>query len=278
MVRLILRKGMFPTRKFRFCTESLKVETAAAYFETLDAEPLIVTGIRREESDERSDAPEWEWWKPGDCEQWRPLVEWIEQDVINIHRAHGVVPNPLYFRDATRVGCYPCIFAAKAEIRAIAHDRPNRIAAIVELERVTAALSAERAEAQGKAVRNPPTWFQAMYRPWEPVWVCAVCEYGAWGADRPDPAICWEGAKLRKADRHKAPPLPWPTVRPYACLKCDSRAFTPQIRRNSSCVPIQEVVRWANSRVVEGEFVLEPFTARPEERGCARWGMCEIKR
>lgn len=40
-----------------------------------------------------------------DCEVWRPLLTWSYDDVIEIHQAFGIKPNPLYLKGAERVGC-----------------------------------------------------------------------------------------------------------------------------------------------------------------------------
>ena len=62
----------------------------------------------------------------------------------------GERPNPLYLAGATRVGCWPCIYARKAEIRLLAEIDPARVGEIATLERELS----ERAGA-------PRTWFQA---------------------------------------------------------------------------------------------------------------------
>lgn len=92
-----------------------------------------MVGIRNDESEARANAPEWEWSDTFDCWVWRPLVKWSEQDVIDIHTRHGLAPNPLYLRGASRVGCWPCIFARKSEIRRL-EGTPDRIEEIAALE------------------------------------------------------------------------------------------------------------------------------------------------
>lgn len=54
MVRLLAWKGMFPSRKIRFCTEHLKVLPFIAYAKALDADVVNAVGIRAEESQSRS--------------------------------------------------------------------------------------------------------------------------------------------------------------------------------------------------------------------------------
>lgn len=121
MLHLIRRKQMFPSRTRRFCTEQLKLVPLKIHLQHLaDAQPVInAVGIRSAESVARRDMTEWEWNADFDCMVWRPLITWSEQDVIDIHARHGLRPNPLYLRGATRVGCYPCIYARKSEIAAL---------------------------------------------------------------------------------------------------------------------------------------------------------------
>lgn len=151
MAALIRHKRMFPSRLRRYCTEDLKVRPMAAYLATLN-DPVNVLGIRADESQARAKLPEWEQWAAGDCDVWRPLLRWTVDDVIAIHRKHNVVPNPLYFKGAERVGCFPCIFARKEEVRKVAELMPERIDEIRALEsEVTEARGESRTFFHGRA-------------------------------------------------------------------------------------------------------------------------------
>lgn len=136
MANLIRRKRMFPSRLRRFCTEELKVFPLRDYVEKHAQDGLVINavGIRNEESASRASATEWEWSETFDCWVWRPIVKWTEQQVIDIHARHGLAPNPLYLRGASRVGCWPCIFARKSEIRRLGDESPDRVAEIAQLE------------------------------------------------------------------------------------------------------------------------------------------------
>jgi len=99
MVQLVTKKGMFPSRFNRFCTQELKVFPLANYINARVAtgEDIVnAVGIRAAESEARSKMLEWEWQKNFDCEVWRPILRWEEKDVIDIHHRHGLRPNPLY--------------------------------------------------------------------------------------------------------------------------------------------------------------------------------------
>lgn len=93
----------------------------------------------------------------------RPIVDWTIDQVWDMHHQHLSVAaglqliqddpdlahkdellaayaemntpcNPLYAMGASRVGCFPCINSRKAEIRAMAYYRPNRIDYIRQME------------------------------------------------------------------------------------------------------------------------------------------------
>ena len=164
MEELILHKAMFPSRQRRYCTQELKVLPLARYFSArMDAGEDIVNsvGIRAAESASRAKMPQWEWQDGFDCEVWRPLLHWSEQDVIDIHKRHGLPPNPLYLRGAARVGCWPCIYARKDEIRFIADTDPARIDRIRQLEGLVTLGARQRADKRGEVLDNLPSWFQA---------------------------------------------------------------------------------------------------------------------
>ena len=69
-------------------------------------------------------------------EIYRPLLDWTLDDVWAIHRRHRLKPNPLYRQGASRVGCAPCIYARKGEIKMLAERYPEEIARIAEWETI----------------------------------------------------------------------------------------------------------------------------------------------
>lgn len=144
MPDLIRKKGMFPSKRRRFCTQELKVFPMQRYLAQLGDDVINAVGIRRAESEVRSRMTEWEWSEGFDCETWRPLVDWTEEQVIEIHQRHGLRPNPLYLKGASRVGCWPCIYARKSEIRLIADIDPARIDEIRDLEHEVTVMAGAR--------------------------------------------------------------------------------------------------------------------------------------
>jgi len=160
MIRLVLRKGAFPHRVMRFCTQQLK---AAVIRELLSDDCVNAVGIRWGESKARARMVEWEDVSYYGCEVWRPLLPWTLDDVIAIHDRRGVLPNPLYLTGADRVGCWPCIYARKSEIRHLGDTDAARVSVIRDLEALTQCLAraryAERGETFASLGHDPPTWF-----------------------------------------------------------------------------------------------------------------------
>lgn len=156
MADLVRKKGMFPSRQRRFCTEELKTFPAREHLNArMDAGEDVVNavGIRREESMARARMPEWDWMDGFDCEIWRPLIHWTLADVIAIHKRHDVKPNPLYLLGMDRVGCWPCINSNKGELRKLAEIDPGRIDEIRALEEEVNVKARARYDARVSAFR-----------------------------------------------------------------------------------------------------------------------------
>ena len=136
-VRRIFKYKSFPTRLRKWCTSDLKMKPVSDYINSLDYDVLNLVGIRRQESQKRSTYPEFEFNEKMDCWTWRPLIDWSEKDVIEIHHRFNLIPNQLYLNGSNRVGCYPCINSRKQEIKNL---DDKRIAIIRELEQTIASL------------------------------------------------------------------------------------------------------------------------------------------
>ncbi len=132
-LRMGVKKGMFPSRTIRWCTQELKVFAIRRWLRTLDTRVVSAQGVRAEESAARRNLPAWEP-DDGDTATWRPLIDWTLGDIVDIHQRHAIRPNPLYLRGASRVGCWPCIHARKTEIRLVADHDPDRIAILRDWE------------------------------------------------------------------------------------------------------------------------------------------------
>jgi 3'-phosphoadenosine 5'-phosphosulfate sulfotransferase (PAPS reductase)/FAD synthetase len=139
----IRARAGFPTRMARWCTDELKIQPLRAWHDAYIArtgrETVQAVGVRAEESEARARLPELEDEPAGSRHWggwvWRPLLHWSVEDVLHLHRRAGIPVNPLYQRGHNRVGCYPCIYAGKEEIRLIAEYSPETIDQIAQLER-----------------------------------------------------------------------------------------------------------------------------------------------
>jgi len=165
MVAKIRHRAGFPARMQRWCTRELKLIPLRAYHDDLETrdgvETACVVGVRADESESRAKMLPWEDDATWGGWMWRPILGWSVQDVIAIHHRHGVRMNPLYARGHNRVGCYPCIYAGKDEIRLVAERSPERIDEIRALEAEVTALRAERnAETPGRYGHKQATFFQ----------------------------------------------------------------------------------------------------------------------
>ncbi len=123
---LCLLKGRFPTNRARFCTEWLKRDTFVEYVDSViqqEGRPVVVwQGVRRDESDKRKNAKKIE--RMGRrYYNFRPIVDWAAKDVFRCITSHGLDPNPLY-ATLGRVGCAPCIYATKGDVRLLAGSNP----------------------------------------------------------------------------------------------------------------------------------------------------------
>lgn len=137
---LVLSNGMFAAGVSRkFCTEHLKIlpSDRQVVSPLLDQGISVVQwlGIRRDESDARSDArlvtrsrgfPNADGSRPA-LVYYRPLIHWTLGDVLDMHAKHGLPMNPLYAQGFTRVGCFPCINESKASVALIARLWPDHI-------------------------------------------------------------------------------------------------------------------------------------------------------
>lgn len=173
MRALIARRAGFPGREQRWCTPELKFAPLRAYHDGIihrtGIETVCCLGIRAAESAARSRVPELEDEPPGDKSWggwlWRPLLRWSIADVIEIHKRHGVPMNPLYHQGFDRVGCFPCIFARKEEIRLLPSERVD------EIEALEAQSTMERArrnvERPGRYKHEHATFFQTQRQGFE---------------------------------------------------------------------------------------------------------------
>jgi len=132
----IIKNNFFPAQQNRVCTINLKVVPIQNYLNEIRLDfkkkPINAVGIRRAESKARSTLGEWE--DKDESYIYRPLIEWSTEQVIDIHHRHGIKPNPLYLKGFSRVGCFPCIYSRKDEVKNAHRILPSRFDLIRRLE------------------------------------------------------------------------------------------------------------------------------------------------
>jgi len=135
---VIRRKGCFPKKQRRFCTEDLKEKPISAFLrgrQEAGEDIISAAGIRAEESAQRASMQVFNVAdKRFNCDTWHPVFTWTYEDVIAMHHRADCKPNPHYLLGAERVGCFPCVFAKKSELRIVSVFQPARIEEIRQME------------------------------------------------------------------------------------------------------------------------------------------------
>lgn len=133
LVALSRLKRAWPRHGMQFCTEDLKVRTITDFLSTVDpeAEATVCIGVRREESERRSQWPEHvpDSPKHGGRDAWFPLVTMREPDRNALVERAGFEVLPYRSRE-----CHPCVNANKVDIRSLSEAR------IAEIEQLEAAM------------------------------------------------------------------------------------------------------------------------------------------
>ena len=136
MEALTERKKAWPRGgggKYQFCTEALKEGPALLWLAEHDpaGDVCCLTGVRREESENRRDAPEWVEESPrhGGRQLWQPLVMHTEA-----MRDELVLKTPMPLLPFRSKECYPCVNARKPELRTLDDSARGKVRRI-EAER-----------------------------------------------------------------------------------------------------------------------------------------------
>ena len=103
MRNLILKKGILPTRRVRFCCEYLKENNDVSNGR------VVLLGIRAEESPQRARQP-----MLNTCTKYkqkklfRPILYWGEEDVWEFLNLNNIPHCSLYDEGFSRIGCVMC--------------------------------------------------------------------------------------------------------------------------------------------------------------------------
>lgn len=127
------KKGWpMPASAMQFCTGELKEQPTEILLQKIDpdCELVIVTGRRREESQNRANMPLWQYEsaKHGGRDVWNPIAMFNEQERNDLITKAGfdVLPH-------SSMECYPCVCANKSDL-AMLVQTPERIDEIESLE------------------------------------------------------------------------------------------------------------------------------------------------
>ena len=167
MIALVKRKKGWPmpASAMQFCTGELKERPTLELLEKIDpdGELTIVTGRRRDESQNRSNLPEWvdSSEKHGGREVWNPLVRHDQSMRDELIKQFGLEPLP-----HSSMECYPCVCANKSDLAAMPKDDP-RIDLI------------ENAEIEMGFTRNSKP--RTMFRPYRVGGGIGIRQAAAWG-------------------------------------------------------------------------------------------------
>ena len=113
------------TPKMRFCTSELKTHVIAAELRRRypGQQVVNVTGIRHQESAARAKATIYSHATTGNLIDWRPILEWTEQEVFAAINASGMACHPAYrCFGMSRVSCRFCIMSSLPDLAAAARQ------------------------------------------------------------------------------------------------------------------------------------------------------------
>ncbi|QBZ97610.1 phosphoadenylyl-sulfate reductase [Flavobacterium sangjuense] len=74
---------------------------------------IWITGLRAEQSDNRSDLKKIEWDEERQLYKYNPLLDWTTEEVVNYLKKHGVPYNTLHDENFVSIGCAPCTRATQ---------------------------------------------------------------------------------------------------------------------------------------------------------------------
>lgn len=127
----------------RWCSAILKIDVSTAAVNNdprlKDANVLVVTGERRQESNNRSRYSTVDEHKSTTqkrrVDQWRAIIDWREEKVWAIIEQYRVRPHPAYYLGWGRVSCLSCIFGNPNQWASVKAIDPALFQKILNYER-----------------------------------------------------------------------------------------------------------------------------------------------
>ena len=122
---LVRQKKGWPRQGLQFCTQHLKIEPTQKILDEIDSErrSIGVVGVRRCESRNRANFPEWSDQDGRKC--WAPLVDHDDSQRDELLRRAGIEPLPHRSNE-----CFPCINSNRADLRRLTEQTIDKIEAI----------------------------------------------------------------------------------------------------------------------------------------------------
>lgn len=114
-----------PSRKLRWCCEVFKFAPLANYARKNDIFAFI-TGLRRAESNTRSEYTKMDNNPLVPVPQINPIVDWSSKDVWEYIHKYNLPYNPLY-EHFSRMGCWCCPYKSKSEWETITRLFPEKV-------------------------------------------------------------------------------------------------------------------------------------------------------
>ena len=141
-------RKMFPAMsaslQTRWCSALLKIDVADfafrgdTRFSNKDERYMVITGERREESNNRAKYAEAEYHrtacKSRNLVHWRAVIDWTEQDVWAIIERHQIAPHPAYRAGFGRCSCAFCIFGNSDQFATGCDLLPSQFDAVAKVE------------------------------------------------------------------------------------------------------------------------------------------------
>ncbi len=79
----------------------------------LKGKKIWITGIRAEQSGNRSDMPQLEWDEANQIIKFHPILNWTFEEVKSFINKHNIPYNPLHDKGFVSIGCAPCTRAIR---------------------------------------------------------------------------------------------------------------------------------------------------------------------
>ncbi len=88
--------------------ECCKIRKIIGLKRAIAGKKVWITGLRAEQSENRSDLKIWEWDEANQIHKFNPLIKWTLAEVNAYLKEHNVPQNSLHAKGFVSIGCQPC--------------------------------------------------------------------------------------------------------------------------------------------------------------------------